>query len=102
MITPCPFASEACPYYGKDTPPQLEGQQEHGCYSDEDHLFPRALGRRATASALIRNFINTPANRVQRCRWEHDAKTDEDQIYPPAIPSERFMINAIKRARSRE
>lgn len=102
MITECPFASEACPHYSEATPYQLAGVQEHGCYANTDHVIPRAMGRRATASALLRNYINTPANQVQKCLWEHEAKTNEDNLHPPQIPSEQFMINAIKRARSRE
>lgn len=102
MITPCPFASEACPYYGRDTPKPLIGTQEHGCYSDTDHLLPRAIGHSALSSPLLDEYINTPANKVQRCRWEHDAKTGEDQRIPPQIPTERFIMNAIKRARSRQ
>ena len=99
MITPCPYANEGCPYYGKDAPPQLEETQEHGCYSDTDHVIPQALGRRRYATTLLKHFISTPANKVQRCRWEHDFKTEEEQQNPPQLPSEKFMIDAIRRAR---
>ena len=102
MITPCPFANEACPHYAKEPPAQLYVEQEHGCYSDTDHIVPQSMGRKKYASALLRNYIDTPANKVQKCRWEHDAKTNEDIKVTPIVPSEQFMIDAIKRARARK
>jgi len=99
MITSCPNACPECPLYDKSTPKALRGIQNHGCYSDTDHIIPRFMGRVAGATTLLKNFIRSKANQQQLCRWEHDEKTIDEWDNPPEIPSDRFMIDAIKRSR---
>ena len=98
MITPCPNACPECPLYTKKAPTPLRDKQEHGCFSDTDHIIPRFIGRQAT-SALVKNYVRSKANQQQLCRWEHDKKTVEEWQNPPELPTERFMIDAIKEAR---
>jgi hypothetical protein len=98
-ITGCPSPSPDCPYYGRRAPGPLRSEQDHGCYADTDHVIPRYMGRQATASALLKNYIRSPANQEQLCRWDHDEKTREEYENPPEIPTDRFMIDAIVRAR---
>lgn len=87
MKTPCPSPNkEGCAY------------AERGkCYADTDHIIPRFMSK--GAPALLRNYIRTPQNQQQICRFEHDQKTMQDFITPPEIPSDRFMIDAIIQAR---
>lgn len=89
-IEQCPNPRPDCPYYTRRPPEQLR-YQEHGCFSDIDHLIPRCLGRTALAKA----FINLPENKERKCRWEHDDKTHQDLINPPSLPSVREMQEAI-------
>lgn len=98
MISACEGANPECPYFNRPTPGPLRGQQEHGCFSDTDHIIPRFMGRQA-CSKLLKNFIRSKANQQQLCRNEHDIKTAEEWKNPPIVPSERFMIDAIVRAR---
>ena len=86
MKTPCFENHEQCPYKNRS-----------GCYSDTDHQIPRFMAK--GASALVRNYIRTPANQQQLCRFEHDQKSLDDLMYPPELPSERVMIGAIMQAR---
>lgn len=101
MITPCPNACPECPFYEKKAPKPLQGTQEHRCFSDTDHIIPRFMGRIAGASTLLKNYIRSTANQQQLCRWEHDQKTIDEWNNPPIIPSEAFMISAIKESRRR-
>ena len=88
MKTPCGKELEGCPY------------KERGkCYEDTDHKIPRYLGRQASASALLKNYIRSDANKQQLCRYEHDQKSLEDLRNPPEIPDEKFMIDAIIKSR---
>ena len=98
-ITGCPNAGPECPYYGRNTPKALKTEQKHGCYADTDHVIPRFMGRQATASALLKNYIRSTANQEQLCRWDHDRKTVDELKNPPEIPTDRFMIDAIVAAR---
>ena len=100
MIGPCPNPREDCPYYGRRAPASLEGEQTHGCRADTDHILPRFVGKQAV-SKLVKNFIRSKANQQQICRWEHDKKSLEDLKNPPEIPSDRFMIDAIKASRKK-
>ena len=59
------------------------------------------MGRIAGASTLLKNYIRSTANQQQLCRWEHDQKTIDEWNNPPIIPSEAFMISAIKESRRR-
>lgn len=99
MITPCSNANMECPYFARNTPKRLEDEQTHGCFASTDHVIPRYLGRQAGASALLKNYIRSDANKQQLCRYEHDQKSLEDLQNPPEIPDERFMIDAIIKAR---
>lgn len=101
MITGCPNPNPNCPYFNRNTPSPLRGEQTHGCYADTDHVIPRFMGRIAGASTLLKNYIRSKANQQQLCRWEHDQKTIDEQIDHPEIPSERFMIDAIKASRAK-
>lgn len=56
-------------------PAELRGTQEHGCYSDRDHVIPQRLARRFGRSSLERAIIYDTDNIVQTCRAEHDEKT---------------------------
>lgn len=96
MITDCPNAHEGCPYFDKPTPKALRGEQSHGCRADTDHIIPRWMGRAATASPLLRNYIRSKANQQQLCRLEHDKKTIEDWDNPPLPPTDFEMVTAIK------
>lgn len=101
MITPCEKACRECPNFNRPTPKPLRDIQEHGCYADTDHIIPRFLGKLAGTSSLLKNYIRSPANKQQLCRWEHDSKTAREIASPESIivPSQRFMIDAIIRAR---
>lgn len=84
MKTECPNAGmEGCPY--------------KPCFADTDHVIPRFMGKGATK--LVQNYIRSKANQQQLCRFEHDKKTREEWENPPELPTERFMIDAIKRVR---
>ena len=102
MITGCPNPNPNCPYFNRNTPSPLRGEQTHGCYSDTDHVTPRFMGRIAGATTLLKNYIRSDANKQQLCRWEHDKKTIDEWNNPPELPSEAFMISAIKEARLRK
>ena len=60
------------------------------------------MGRIAGATTLLKNYIRSTANQQQLCRWEHDQKTVDEWNNPPEVPSEAFMIAAIKEARARK
>lgn len=90
----CPDPSPQCPWYNRPTPPQLRGTQEHGCFSDEDHIFPKSLGN----TALLKLYIQLPENKQQVCRWWHDYKTAQEQIEPPTPPTREFALEALARA----
>lgn len=100
-IGPCNEACPECPLWSHRPPKALEDTQEHGCYSDTDHVVPRYLARRVGATALLKNYIKSPVNQVQTCRWEHMQKTEREYENPEAvdIPTEQFMIDALKRVR---
>lgn len=99
MIGECPNAGPECPYFNRATQGALHDTQEHGCYTDTDHTLPKFMGK--CASKLVQNYIRSRANKHQLCRNEHDKKTLEEFRCPPEIPDERFMIDAIIKARKR-
>lgn len=87
-IKPCPKSHEGCPLYGLEPPEKLSRTQEHGCYSDLDHIVPRRLAKTAIAAV----YINRPDNKQQLCRNEHNdksAKGDEP------LPEREFMVETI-------
>ena len=86
-IERCPNPLPDCPWFGRPTPKCLRSTQEHGCFSDLDHILPRFLGR----TSLQRRFIERPENKQQLCRWEHDEKTFEDENWPPILPDAKTM-----------
>lgn len=97
MIGECPNASPECPYFDRATRGVLHDTQDNGCYTDTDHRIPKFMGR--GANALLRNYIRSDDNKQQLCRHEHDLKTAEEFKDHPELPSERFMIDALIRAR---
>lgn len=98
-IKHCPNPSYECPWFRRPTPAALEGTQEHGCFSDNDHIVPRFLGETAIENAqILKEYIRLPENQQQICRWEHDIKTREEELNPPEPPSREFMEDAIIRA----
>ena len=64
----CPITREDCPYYNR--PPRLR-DAENGCFADTDHIVPRRLATTTLASL----FIESPENKQQLCRSDHDEKT---------------------------
>lgn len=84
----CPFATEACKYFTRDSVPG--GNTENGCYSDRDHIVPQRLA----TTALARAYIHSPENYQQLCRNEHDVKTlggDEP------LPEKEVMAQSVLR-----
>lgn len=59
-------------------PPELRQVQEHGCFSDRDHIIPQRLARRFGRTSLEREIIYDQENIVQTCRAEHDEKTVQE------------------------
>lgn len=101
-VGPCPNPQENCPWFGRKAPKPLRRTQEHGCFSDEDHIIPRFLGRQATENnRIIRKYINLPENRQQICRWEHDEKTADDLYNPPELPPLEVMKAAIEEEKTK-
>lgn len=87
----CPFANEQCKYWDRKTPGPLRKTQEHGCYSDLDHIVPQRLGY----TALNSTYIQLAVNKQQLCRRLHDEKTaNGDEPLPP----EEDMISAVRDA----
>lgn len=71
----CPFANEACKYWGLPPRPALKHTQSEGCYSDRDHIIPQRIGRLALVTQRERDYINSESNIRQTCRFEHDNKS---------------------------
>ena len=94
-IMPCPEASENCIYWNRPTPPELVGQQEHGCKSDIHHIYGRARAREMGHIAY--RFALLPENTEQICRAEHDEITYTNTY--PDFPPTQIMLNAIEQAR---
>ena len=94
-IEKCPMANAGCKWYGRPTPKQLEGEQDHGCFSDTDHILPKKLA----SSAMERRFLELPENKQQICRRIHDEKTHNEWIDPPELPDRAFIVEALKKAR---
>lgn len=92
MITPCPHPQEGCPYFDRQPPPQL-ADQDHGCFSDTDHLVPK---RFRGIGWLVGLYIETPNNKVQTCRWWHDDKTERETT--DLIPNHQFMLESVMSA----
>lgn len=96
----CPTPDEACPYFTRRTPPELRGQQEHGCFSDRDHIIPRFVGKLATEHReIVNEYINSDTNKQQICRWEHEEKSYQELLNPPELPPLEVMIEAINKER---
>lgn len=91
-IKPCPHPQEGCPYFNHEPPPQLKGQ-EHGCYSDVDHLVPKRFKK---LGWLVGLYIETPTNKVQTCRWWHEDKTERETTN--LIPPTEFMVESVLHA----
>ena len=85
MIKECPNAHKGCPWF--DRPPSVPGAT-NGCFSDTDHIVPRRLA----TTALTRLFINSPENKQQLCREEHEAKSLAGDA---PLPSREYMIESI-------
>lgn len=102
-ITPCPNPNPECPWFNRCPPKELQGTQEHGCFSDRDHIIPQYLGRQATGKLrrILRQFIQLPENSQQLCRWEHDEKSVHELVEPPSIPSIEIMKMAIIEERNK-
>lgn len=95
-IGSCPNPSFECPWFRRPTPRPLKGSQEHGCFSDLDHIVPQRLG----TTALAKTYINLPENKQQLCRWDHDEKGYEgDEPLPPEdYMAERVAVAALEGA----
>lgn len=96
-IEACPNACPECPLYDRRPPKPLRATQEHGCYSDRDHIIPKFMGKGAIK--LVKRFIHSPENYQQLCRWEHNEKSIEDLQNPPELPDVEFMRAAVRAAR---
>lgn len=64
-----------------------------GCFSDADHVVPQ---RFKDLGLLVSKYIYTPENIEQKCRWEHEEKTNLESF--ELIPDEEFMLDAVQRA----
>lgn len=87
---PCPSPRELCPYFERPAPEPLAEQQEHGCFSDVDHIVPRRLGQ----TALGKTFIQLPDNKQQICRYQHEQKPLE----PDELPPREYMVERVREA----
>ncbi len=94
----CPNPQEGCPHYSRPTKPPLQGLQEHGCFSDQDHILPQRLGRLITATQVQIDYINSDANIKQECRWQHEAKTRNENDEELLIQLERVTTNDEEQA----
>lgn len=82
MKTPCPQAgAEGCPW----------AERPGGCFADTDHIVAQKF---RYMGLLVSKYIDTPDNKEQLCRWEHDNKDD----YAVELPSEEFMLQAVHAA----
>jgi hypothetical protein len=87
----CESASPECKYYFR--PPIDGGNQDNGCYSDQDHLYGRG------STPLERRFCNLPENKRQICRLEHDV-INADYVHLP-VPDIETMEAAIQAEKER-
>lgn len=80
-----PMAIEDCPN------PQPDCKYWPECFSDEDHLIPRRLGRTALRSA----YLDLPEFKIQICRRLHDERNARhdagDTSDIPPFPSDNQM-----------
>lgn len=90
----CPNANEECVWYNRPAPDCLKSTQEHGCFSDNDHILPRSLGE----TALDKAYLELPSNQQQICRAEHDQKTQQEIHDPPQLPDRETMRESIAKA----
>jgi hypothetical protein len=78
---------------GECTEPNKEGcpyaERKGGCFSDEDHIYPRRLGKTALENLFIQ--INTQ----QICRWEHEKKSKKEA---EELPSREIIKEAVAQA----
>jgi len=81
----CPITREDCPYFNR--PPRLRNA-ENGCFSDLDHKVPKRLATTTLASL----FIESPANKQQLCRSEHDEKTHSGD---EPLPDRSTMLASV-------
>lgn len=81
----CEQANADCPYYAR--PSRIKGV-EHGCFSDQDHIVPQRLA----STALATLFIQSPENKQQLCRSEHDKKTHEGD---EPLPDRQTMLSSV-------
>lgn len=94
MIEGCPHANQACPYWDRPTPEQLEPAQEHGCFSDTHHnYFPE----NRYVSKLDKQFRDLQDNTEQLCRDDHEYL--HETTLPPKKPTPLEMVAAIALAR---
>ena len=50
-------------------------------------------------SKIVSKYIQTPENKQQLCRNEHDIKSLQDLKNPPEPPDIEFMLDALYKAR---
>lgn len=87
MLGECPYVNEGCRWYGRE--PRIKGA-DNGCFSDTDHIVPRRLA----TTALSKLFIESPENKQQLCRAEHDEKT---ALGDEPLPSREVMVDSLTR-----
>jgi len=84
-IGECPSPRPDCKYFPE-------------CFSDEDHLIPKRLGR----TALEKLYLTLPQYRVQICRDLHDernARHDAGDLSDiPPFPERVDMVEEIREA----
>ncbi len=103
MITECQNANQECPLYKLRPPKELARTQEHGCFADRDHVFPRHLARVAFFEPdkvdyprryLVR-YIRDPHNLQQLCRNEHNEKSARELVERPEYPTREQIQQAL-------
>lgn len=91
---------------GKCTPEQVAACPLRKHYSDSDHIVAQRYRKPENIppqykhlAHLIAQYIDTPENRQQLCRYEHNQKTgSEAELLENCLPDETFMLNALGRA----
>lgn len=96
-IRPCPNPSMDCPFFEQMPPSCLKSTQEHGCFSDLDHIVPQRYARAVGATALEKTYIlDYPGNHQQLCRWEHEEKTFQgDEPLPDRAIMRQRLAQAV-------